>query len=332
MNIVIGANGLVGLYLVAKLLNEGEEVTCLVRSQVVADELHLALQIKMKVNLATLAKIKYVHANILDYPKLEECFGKDDHIYHLAALVSFNEQDKTLLFETNIEGTANVVNAALEKKVKVLAYISSVAALGRQNNQTIVTEDHDFIHHNKNSNYAISKYYAELEVWRGKEEGLNIVVVNPTIILGYAIKGQSSASIFTKVKNKFKFTSDGVNGFVAAEDVANCLYLLVTKKIFNHRFILNGENMSYSKLFSLIANEMNLNFSRYLLKRWMKWPAIILAKIWSLITQKTPFISAEIIETALANNQYSNAKITAAIAYDFMPIEKAVKNTVNIMS
>ena len=165
-------------------------------------------------------EVEWIDGDILDTNILEAAMEGVDAIVHSAAKVSFVAAEQQSMFKTNIEGTANVVNAALLKNVKRLLYVSSVASLGRTANGETVTEKKQWEDSKLNTSYAISKYNAEMEVWRGIGEGLNAVIVNPSTILGYGDWNNSSCAIFKSSYNEFPWYSNGVNGFVAVEDVA----------------------------------------------------------------------------------------------------------------
>ena len=198
--------------------------------------------------------VEWVEGDVLDPGLLEIALEGVDAVIHSAAKVSFSPKEQREMFKTNIEGTANVINAALLKNIKRFLHISSVASLGRTANGETVTEKKQWEDSSINTQYAVSKYNAEMEVWRGIGEGLEAVIVNPSTILGYGDWNNSSCAIFKSAYNGFPWYSNGINGFVAVEDVARLTVLLLESNISNERFIVNGDNWSFRQIFNNMAD------------------------------------------------------------------------------
>lgn len=239
--LITGATGLVGSHLVKRLGNLQKPVRALHRGQV-SDDLKSG-------------KIEWVKGDILDVIALEQAMENIDQVYHCAASVSFNPATKAMMFKTNIEGTANVVNAAINAGVKKIVFVSSVAALGRIREGQTINETMNWTKETSNSNYGKSKYLAELEVWRGIGEGLKAVMVNPVIILGAADWSKGSAGIFKSAYNEFPWYTQGTGGFVDVLDVVEIMIQLMESDISGERFIISAENTSYQRVFSMIAKE-----------------------------------------------------------------------------
>ena len=183
MILVTGATGLVGSHLLLHLLQNGEEVRALYRNQENIQKTKALFQWKNQSDL--FEKINWFQGCITEIPSLEIAFQDIDYVYHCAAVISFNPNDEEILRKANIEGTANIVNFCLAKNIKKLCYVSSIAALGDlQEHENIITEETEWNPEKPHSDYAITKYGAEMEVWRGQEEGLDSIVVNPGVILG----------------------------------------------------------------------------------------------------------------------------------------------------
>lgn len=333
MHILSGANGLVGTYIVAQYLRKNRLICCVVRSKesqkrlVQTVEKLLGQPAENFVHL-----IEFAQGDIQDYYFLEDLINEGDIVLHAAACVSFNPKDKEKLFDVNIEGTRNVVNSALHKKAEKLLFVSSVAAIGRAKEGVLINEETPWIDSKYNSNYAVSKRGAELEVWRGAEEGLKVAIVNPTIILGYTQKGNSSSSIFHNIKKGFPFVSKGINGYVGAEDVAKISVELADSNICNERFVLNGGNISYNDLFSSIARKLEKKPPSINVKAWMKWIVLPVAKLISILTGRAPFVTKEVFRTSMATHKYSASKIEKQLNYQFTPINQVVEETCKLMS
>ena len=237
--LVTGGAGLVGNELIKQLLDAGEKVKAIYHSSPISIS-HPSLSI--------------VQCDILDVVLLEEVMEGITHVYHAAALVSYDPKDKHQLLKINIEGTANVVNACIKARVEKLVHVSSVAALGRIRKEEMVTEKMNWTEETSNSIYGKSKYYGEMEVWRGAAEGLKAVIVNPSLIFGGDNWETGSVAIFKNVYNEFPWYTNGVTGVVDVRDVARAMILLMNSPISAERFILNGGNVSYREIFTLIAN------------------------------------------------------------------------------
>ena len=230
------------------------------------------------------------------------------------------------LIRINTEGTANVVNAALEKKVRKLCHVSSIAALGRPENQAdLIDENLVWKTSRHNSIYAVSKYGAEREVWRGTAEGLDAVIVNPSIILGVAGTSKGSSRIFNTVCEGLKFYPPGKNGFVDVRDVVRAMILLMKSDIRNERFILNVDNIEYKRLFDLIAAEMGKPAPTVKVSPLMSGLAWRIEKLRSMITGVKPLITRETAHTAVQHYEYSNEKIKKELGFEFTPIEETVQ-------
>lgn len=239
MILVTGATGLVGSHLLKKLIQEGHAVKALYRNS--------------PPEISGTEGVEWIKGDILDVVALEESMDQVDQVYHCAAVVSFNPAKKAAMQHTNIEGTANVVNACINKGVKRLLFVSSVAALGRIREDKPIDETMNWTPETSNSEYGKTKYLSEMEVWRGMSEGLSVVVVNPVIILGNGDWEGGSSGIFKSAYNEFPWYTEGMSGFVDVKDVVKAMVLLMDSSINGERFILSGHNAYYKDIFGLIA-------------------------------------------------------------------------------
>ncbi|MEO6837227.1 MAG: NAD-dependent epimerase/dehydratase family protein [Ginsengibacter sp.] len=311
--LVTGAAGLVGHEVVKQLLDAGEKVKAVYHSEPLSLS-HLNLEI--------------FQCDILDVVSLEETMQGVTHVCHAAAIVSYDPKDKDHLLKINIEGTANVVNACLSTGVKKLVHVSSVAALGRMRQGEMVTEQMNWTEETSNSIYGKSKYFGELEVWRGIGEGLQAVIVNPTLILGGDNWETGSSAIFKNAFNEFKWYTDGVSGFVDVRDVARAMILLMNSEISSQRFILNGENISYREIFSSIAACFGKKPPH------QKVTSFLAELIWRMEAIKTKFtgnkhlLTKETVRTAQAKVYFDNSKILKALPqFQFTKIKDTIDFT-----
>lgn len=320
--LITGANGLLGSATAKKFVEAGGfEVLALCRA---GSDLTALKDIASKITI--------IEGDILDIASLENALDNVDYVVHSAAVVSYAPKDKNRMFKTNIEGTANVVNVCLMKGVKKLCHISSIAALGKPNVplklsaiDTYIDEDQKWEDSPINSNYAKTKYLSELEVWRGKAEGLPIVIVNPSVILGESDWTKSSTQLFKYAYDEHRFYSDGNMNYVDVKDVIEAIYQLTTSDIEGERFILNGGTVSYKEFFQKVA----LLFNK---KPPMKKVSPILTEIiWrveavrSFFTGKAPLITKETAKNSLMKFVYKNEKIREAINFKFTGFDETIK-------
>lgn len=316
--LVTGGAGLLGKELISQLLKEGKQVIALINKTPLAN--------------VDSDKLQQINCNILDIIGLEEAMLGVDQVYHCAAIVSFNPAQQKEMFKINIEGTANVVNAALNAGVKKLVHVSSVAALGRLRESEPITEKMNWTEETSNSKYGQSKYLGELEVWRGIAEGLDAVIVNPVIILGAGEWNAGSSQLFKIAYNEFPWYTEGVTGFVDVQDVAKAMINLMESDISSERFIISAENKSYRDVFNLIARAFNK-------KQPSKKVTPLLAKIvWrleaikSLFSGKNPLLTRETAATAMAVVHFNNSKLLQYLpAFTYQSIEASIINTCGIL-
>jgi nucleoside-diphosphate-sugar epimerase len=274
--------------------------------------------------------VEWVEGDVLDPGLLEIALEGVDAVIHSAAKVSFSPKEQREMFKTNIEGTANVINAALLKNIKRFVHISSVASLGRTANGETVTEKKQWEDSSINTQYAVSKYNAEMEVWRGIGEGLEAVIVNPSTILGYGDWNNSSCAIFKSAYNGFPWYSNGINGFVAVEDVAKLTVLLLESNISNERFIVNGDNWSFRQIFNNMADGFGKKRPRKEATPFLAAMAWRAEKVKNFFSGKSSLLTKESARIAQTNTYFDNSKICSALpGFTFTPLEAAIKNACN---
>lgn len=311
--LVTGAAGLLGTELVKQLLEQDYKVIAIYNTTPVKLS-HENLSIKQ--------------CDILDMSALEEIMEEVTHVYHCAAMVSFEAKDKGRLFKINIEGTENIVNACINANVQKLVHVSSVAAIGRIRNGETLDEKMTWTEETSNSIYAKSKYLGEMEVWRGIGEGLAAAIVNPSIIIGGDNWNDGSSALFKSVYNGFKWYTEGVSGFVDVRDVASAMILLMNSKISGERFILNAENLSYKEIFSLMAKGFGKNPPPNKVTPFLAEVVWRLEALKSLFTGNKKLLTKETARTAQASVKYDNNKFLKAFSrFYFTPIAKSIAFT-----
>ena len=315
--LVTGGAGLVGGELIHQLLRAGFAVKAIFNKSSVTIS-HPNLQTEQ--------------CDILDVVKLADVMEGITHVYHCAAIVSFDPKEKYTLLKLNVEGTANVVNACIDAGVNKLVHVSSVAALGRIRNGETVTEKMNWTEETSNSIYGKSKYLGELEVWRGIGEGLEAVIVNPSIIIGGDNWENGSSAIFKNVYNEFPWYTEGVSGFVDVRDVARAMILLMNSDISGQRFILNGANVAYKDLFFSIARCFNKKLPHRRVSPLLAEIVWRMESLKSMFTGKKHLLTKETARTAQAKVYFDNSKLLKALPeFSYTSIEDAVNHTCETM-
>ncbi len=325
MILVSGGTGLVGTQLIYDLLVKGKRVRAIKRKSSSIAMLEKIFRLKNSEADAMLSKIEWFEADVQDYLSLEAAVQGVEQIYHCAAVVSFDPKDKPMMMRINVEGTANVVNVAMAHGVKKVCFASSVAALGRAEENIMIDEKADWIESKENSAYAVSKYAAEREVWRGVAEGLSAVIVNPSIIIGPGDPQKSSAKLLATARKGNPFYTEGVNAFVDVRDVSRAMIELMESEITNERFIVNAGNYSYRHIFNLMAKGFGKKAPNIHVKPWMfeiLWRA---EKFRSLFSGKPPLITRETAHTSGKRYLYSNEKISKVLNFEFISIEESIR-------
>ncbi|HEY8367519.1 MAG TPA: NAD-dependent epimerase/dehydratase family protein [Bacteroidia bacterium] len=325
MIVLTGASGFLGAHILQNLLASGYKVRAIIRAN---SDLSFAKRVVEKYgNAADWNKIDWFEADILDYFSLERAFEGATTVIHAAAMVSFWEKDRAQMYKVNVDGTANVVNACLYCKVKELVYISSIAALGRSDLDEPISEKTPWKNSPDNSWYALSKNAGEREVWRGTEEGLPAIILNPGVIIGYAEWNKSSGKIFSQIKKGIPYYTSGANGFVDVKDVCKALIALLQSEVRNERFVLVSETVPFKKMIEVIASELKVKAPQKEISPLLLKIAVKLSGIWAKISGKEPILSSELAKTSQKQSQYLNTKIQETIHFKFTPVEDSLRRT-----
>jgi len=325
MILVTGGTGLVGSHLLYQLTLENENIKAIYRTEKSFEVVKKIFSYFTEDVEMLFSKIDWVKADITNIPSLTEAFKKVDVVYYAAALVSFDAKDYRKMRQTNINGTANIVNQCISNSVKKLCYVSSIAAVGDAIEKNKVTEDNEWRVETSNNCYAITKHGAEMEVWRGSQEGIDVIIVNPGVILGAGFWNINTGQLFSKVAKGFPFYSEGITGFVGINDVSKAMIQLTESSVKNEQFILVSENNSFREIFILIANEFGkkpptIRISKTLSKILRRVDAVV-----TFITRKKRLITKESIKSLHGKTYYSSEKITTTIDFVFEPIEEVIQ-------
>jgi dihydroflavonol-4-reductase len=325
MILVTGGTGLVGAHLLLHLLENGEHnLRAIYRKESHIQKTKSLFELYHKGDLFT--HIEWLQADIINVPSLEIAFQNVDSVYHCAAKISFNPNDEDELRKVNIEGTANIVNFCIDKNVKKLCHVSSIAALGDlAQNETIISETTEWNPEVLHSDYAISKYGGEMEVWRGHQEGLEVVIVNPGVIFGPSstIQGwkEGSCAFFTSIKKGFPFYTSGSSGYVAVTDVVKIMRQLMHSDSNGERFTVIAENRTYKDIIYTIAEKMGASKPTIEAKSWLLNLGWRLDWLFSLLFRTKRKLSKHAAQSLLNADLISNEKVKQQLEYTFEPID-----------
>ena len=326
MILVTGGTGLVGAHLLFKLISENEIVRATYRTKAKLADVKTVFSYYTKNYDALFKQIEWVEANILDVPALETAFQDVEYVYHCAALVSFSPNKYKQLRCANITGTANIVNFCIASKtVKKLCHVSSIATIGKPLKQVDATEKTTWNTEDENGVYAITKYGAEMEVWRGTQEGLDAVIVNPGVILGSGSWQYSSSYLFMRIYQGLNFFTSGTVGLVDVEDVVNIMVKLLKSDIINERFILVAENWSYKSFLQFTAKALNVKPPKKLAKPWLLSIGWRLDWLAHTITRRDRRLTKNLAKTLQNKTHYSNSKLVTLLDYNFNTIETSIR-------
>ena len=328
MILLTGATGMLGSHIAYELVSKGEKIRALKRKGAGISTTEKIFGWYSKNAKSLLEKIEWVEGDLLDIGSLEDALEGITQVYHAAAVVTFNPKEKEKMLLVNIEGTANLVNISLGAGVKKFCHISSIAALGFTTEGALIHENVWWKNDPSNSWYAISKYGAEREVWRAVEEGMDVVILNPSFIIGPGDISRTSTEVFGALKKGVRWYTLGENGYVDARDVANAATMLMKSEIKNQRFILNAVNLTYKDFF----DKLLVSFGKPATK--IKAGKLGLALGWRgekficALSGKNPRVTKETAQTALQVNRYDGTRITKSIDFSYRDFDESVKEIV----
>jgi len=313
MILVTGATGFLGSEVARQLAANGNKIACTKRVNSIIPDILEPFS----------GQIIWLDADILDVFALEDAMQGITRVYHCAAWVSFNPAEKKGIIKTNVEGTANIVNLCMQYNAR-LVHASSIVAIGEGKPGSLITENNHLEETPAEDAYAISKYESEMEVWRGVAEGLNAVVVNPSLIIGANAGKKGTGVIFNKVRKGLKYYTNGSLGWVDVEDVAKSMIALMDSNIKAERYIISAENRLYKDIFTEAAQCFNVKAPKTEAKAWMLGLAWRASAVMSVLSGKPKGIDKTSAQAASKTTQFDNSKIIKAIGIDFKPIDRSI--------
>ncbi len=337
MILVTGGTGLVGAHLLLHLIESqsigSEKIRAIYRSIASIEKTKSLFAIYKKESL--FEHIEWIQADITDVPTLEIAFQNIDVVYHCAALISFDPKEEERLRKTNIEGTANIVNFCIAYEIQKLCFVSSIATLGDlPPHEKFITEETEWNPENSHNDYAISKYGAEMEVWRGQQEGLDVIIVNPGVIIGPVLEfpdwKEGSGKLLTKVKKGLRYYTLGSSGFVAVTDVVRLAHQLMQSEIKNERFTLIAENSIFRDILNAMADGLGVKRPKIHAKPFFMKVLWRLDWFVSNVFQQKRKLTQTVAKASYTHTLYSNKKIKEALNTDFTNVYDYIKTIVNL--
>lgn len=314
---VTGGTGFIGSYLLRILLSQGcTNIKAIKRKSssfdLLGDDAH---------------KVHWVEGDLLDTEVVWDFTTDVDILFHCAATVSFNPSKKEQLYRVNVGGTAELCNAALENGVKKLVHCSSISALGKELKGKPITEKTEWKEFPGISDYALSKHHSELEVWRASAEGLNVTIINPSLVMGGGFWNSGTAALFTQVNRKLPFYPSGVIGFVDVRDVAEMLILCADHQFNEKRFISSASNISYREMLKLIASHLEKPAPSHRINKLMITTLPPILKFLRSLGAKVPPLSKPMLIASAQETLYDASAFIKATGFSYRPIEETVRET-----
>ncbi|MFI5149039.1 MAG: NAD-dependent epimerase/dehydratase family protein [Bacteroidia bacterium] len=326
MILVTGGTGLVGSHLLYDLVCKGQQVRALKRKDSNLSVVETLFKHYNPEKNDLFKQIQWVEGDILDTSSLEDAFDGISKVYHCAAMVSFRPEDKKSMLNVNVEGTSNLVNTCLYTGVSRLCHVSSIASLGRNSAKGLITEETHWKTSPDNSWYSISKYGAEREVWRGAEEGLDIVIVNPSVILGPGNWNRSSMTMFRLASSGLKYYTSGQTGYVDVRDVSALMIQLMESGVKGERYILNSENVMLRTFFDWMLESFGKPKASIKVMPWMAELGWRIEKVKAGLMGSEPRITRETAQASNRIHEFSSDKIRKLLNCKFIPVQKSVQD------
>jgi dihydroflavonol-4-reductase len=329
MVFVTGGTGYVGSHLLYNLIQLDEPVRALYRNKEKLDYFLKFRKFYPEVTDQMMEKIEWVKGDMLDYYSLSECLSGVTRVYNTAGLVSFHAEDKQKLFQINVLGTAHLVNACLEQNVERVCHVSSISAMGDPKDGQPIDESRLWSKNTSPSPYSFSKFRGEMEVWRGTNEGLKAVIVNPSVIIGPGMWYGSWEGIFRQIYTGLKYYPVGSSGYIDVQDVVKVMIRLMESEVTGERFILSAENLSHREVLNYMAEAMKKPLPVQALTQLKIRIACQFEKIRSKVSGSRPRITRQSMKSSTSVTSYSNRKLLQSMPFDFTPVKKSLSSSVN---
>jgi nucleoside-diphosphate-sugar epimerase len=327
MILVTGGTGLIGSHLLYFLSLKHDSIRAIYRTKKKIESVKHVFSYYSSDVEEQFSKIEWIQATLNDIPRLTEAFANITNVYHCAALVSFDPNVYIKLRRINIQGTANIVNLCVTNRITKLCYVSSVAAVGKSESNGEVDEDTPWDPEENHSVYAITKYGAEMEVWRGTQEGVDAIIVNPGIVIGPGFWRSSSGSFFSLINRGLKYYTQGVTGYVDVQDVVKCMILAMESSIINERYILISENLSFKSFTLKMAEQLGVPPPKKEAKNWLLQVGWRLDWLRCKIKRKRRKLTKNTAKSITRKIYFRNEKVRDHLNFEFISIDESIKQT-----
>jgi len=329
MILVTGGTGLVGSHLLFELTKADQNIRALYRRTETIEKVKTIFSYYLDNIDIQFKKIEWVQADLNDVPKLNAAFEGVSHVYHCAALISFAPNDYAQLNKTNTEGTANIVNLCISHSIQKLCYVSSVATMGVDPHK--ITEETTWKSEDIKNVYAITKHNAEMEVWRGIQEGVPSVIVNPGLILGAGFFNSGSGLLFKIIHKGLRYKTEGITGYVGVNDVVESMILLMNSGHTSEQYILVSDTLSFGDFTKLMSNALGVRSPKKTAKNWMLSVAWRLDWLTCIVLGRKRHLTKNMCRTLNNKNHYSSEKfLNAEKQFKFTPISKTISEVSQI--
>lgn len=323
MILVTGGTGLVGAHLLLHLVKKDVSVRAIHRKNSNLKAVEKVFNYYESAGSDLFKKINWVEADINDVTSLEIAFENVAFVYHVAAFISFDPRDYKQLLKVNAEGTANIVNLCIAFNVKKICYVSTIGTIGKSISNHHATEENEWNNQHVNV-YALSKYEAEMEVWRASQEGLSVVMVNPGVILGPGFWESGTGNLFTTANKGYSYYPPGGTGFITVHDVVRMMVELMNSEISNERFIAVSQNLSFKEILTLLSTSLGRKEPKIALKFWQLEIGRVFDFIWSTISGKPRKITKSNIYSLKHRDEYDNSKIKEFLNFEFETLQPTI--------
>lgn len=329
MILVTGGTGLVGSHLLLDLLKAGNNVRAIYRksSNLLVVKKVFSYYMSSEESDFYFNKIDWQVADLNDIFALTKAFKGITSVYHSAAMISFDPSDEKALRKINIEGTANIVNLCVSGGIKKLCFISSISTMDLTPGEKEISENFTWYQEQNHSDYAISKHGAEIEVWRGSQEGVPVIILNPGIIIGPGFWESGSGQIFKRIDSGLNYHFPKTTGFVWVQDVARAAIISMESSVINEQYIVVAENLEFKKALEMIANSIDKPSPKRPLKPWMVFIGWIYQTLAGTLFGKKRQIAKKDIKGLFAHTFYSNQKLVSEFNFKFTPVKEAIHQT-----
>ena len=329
MILVTGGTGLVGSHLLLDLVKSGNNVRAIYRTPASLTTVKNVFSYTHSAETTEelFKRIEWIQVDVTDIPSLQQAFIDIDYVYHCAAVVSFDPSKDTQLRKVNIEGTANIVNFCIKNEIKKLCFVSSIATLDLKPGEKEITEASFWNKELNHNMYAITKFGAEMEVWRASQEGIPVFIVNPGVIIGPGYWDSGSGKIFKKVDSGLDYFFPKTTGFVGVWDVVRSMRKLMASNVVNEQFIVVSKNVSFKEIFSQTAENLGKPAPSKKLQKWMIFMGWILQEAVGIFSDKERQLDRRSQKSLFEHSFYSAEKLKATLSFEFEPVPEVIART-----